>query len=51
MEFKANGNPLAPSEQLGKVKPRDIGNWNIIRIVRNGVPEADERSSMTILRR
>ena len=49
--FEANGRPLATSGQLEKFKGVHVLNWNLLRIVRNGVPDPDELTSMTLFLR
>ena len=47
--FEANGEPLVPGGQLEKFKEVHVLNWNLLRIVRNGVPEPDEITSINVL--
>ena len=46
--FEANGQPIVPSGQLEKFKEVHVLNWSLLRIVRNGVPEPDEITSMNV---
>lgn len=48
IEYLINGTPIIPGGQLDKYRPSRRANWNIVRIVRNGVPEPDEVTTMTI---
>ena len=49
LNLLANGVPLASSDQLAKFKPENASNWNMICLVRNGIPEPEEVAMMTVL--
>ena len=49
IEYLANGTPIASGEQLDKYRPSRLVDWDILRIVRNGVLEPDEMATMTIM--
>ena len=49
LNLLANGVPLASSDQFAKFKPENASNWNMICLVRNGIPEPEEVAIMTVL--
>ena len=49
LSLLANGIPLASGDQLAKFKPENVSNWNLIRLIRNGIPEPEEVTMMTVV--